>query len=159
MPLAGLGLGQADLGNLGVSVGDPGHGVVVHLGRQGEERVADDDAGVIAGHVGELIAAGHVADGEDLAVAGAQPPVDDDPARGVVDLRRLQAQAVDVGPAAGGDQQMGALDLPGLAAVLDAESDAVALAGHGFDPDAFPDLDAFGGEAPAARLLISPRVG
>ena len=63
--LFGLGLGQAHVGELGVGVGDPRNRAVVGLGRQTEQRVADDDAGVIAGDVRELEAAGDVADGED----------------------------------------------------------------------------------------------
>ena len=50
-------LAEPDMGELGVGIGDPWQGRDIGLGRQTEERVADDDPGVIGGEMGELRAA------------------------------------------------------------------------------------------------------
>ena len=47
-------LGQPDIGQLRLGIGDPRHSGVVDLGRQAKQRVANDDPGVIAGHVGGI---------------------------------------------------------------------------------------------------------
>ena len=64
MPLARVLLRHTDMGELRRRVGDPGHGAVIHLGGDAQERVADDDAGMIAGDMGELILAGGIADAD-----------------------------------------------------------------------------------------------
>ncbi len=106
----GLRLGPAHVRKFGLRVGDPGHGPVIHLGRQIEERIADDDAGVIAGHVRELEAASNVADGKDALVGRAQPVIDLDAGRAIFDVCRLEPEADDVGTAPRGDEQMRAFD-------------------------------------------------
>ena len=70
--LARLGLGQADLGKLGVGIDDARDDAGAGVGLQPEQRVPDDDAGVIIGEVGECRAADHVADGIDAAVGGLE---------------------------------------------------------------------------------------
>ena len=67
---------QPDMGQLGIGEGDPGQGGEIHLRRQAEQRVADDDAGVIGGQMRELRPARHIAHGKDALVRGPQPPVD-----------------------------------------------------------------------------------
>ncbi len=64
------------MGEFGVGIGDPGDVRVVHLCREAEERVADDEACVIVGDVGELQAADDIADRKDALVCGAQAVVD-----------------------------------------------------------------------------------
>src|SRR3546814_7894076 len=103
-----------------------------------------------AGKVGELVAAqpfhhGDVADREDAPVAAVQTGVDRDPPWRVDDPRSIQTEALDVRPAAGGDQQVRAADRGGAAtlrAILrNGDGDGVALARHLFHVDAFMDLD------------------
>ena len=110
-----LRLGQADVRQLGIGVGDPRHRAIVDLGRQIEQRVADDDACVIAGHVRELVAADDVADREHALVGRAQAVVDLDALGVVLDAGLSEAEAGDIGAAPGSDKQMRASDplLPG----------------------------------------------
>ena len=66
-----------------------------------------------------------VADGVDALDVGAHRPVDLDQAvLGELDARRVQAQGLDVGAAAGGDDQP--VHLARLVAVLEGAADAVA---------------------------------
>ncbi len=65
--LAGGFLGEADIGEFRVGIGDPGDMPGIDLGRQAEQRAADDDAGVVVGDVRELQPAGDIADGEDAS--------------------------------------------------------------------------------------------
>ena len=122
--LARLGLGQADMGELGIGEGHPRDDVLVHLHGQAKQRVPDDEAGMIVGEVGELPPARDVADGIDAPVGGLEPLVDDDPAAVVCDAGLLEAETVGVRAAAGRDQEMAALDR-----LL-----AVAVAHHDLDP-------------------------
>ena len=64
-----LRLGQADLSEFGIGEGHARDGVRVHRRRQAEQRVADDEPGLVVGEVGELPMAGDVADGIDAPVA------------------------------------------------------------------------------------------
>src|SRR3546814_15024953 len=80
-----------------------------------------------AGKVGELVAAqpfhhGDVADREDAPVAAAQTGVDRDPPWRVDDPRSIQTEALDVRPAAGGDQQVRAAARGGAATLRDRKS-------------------------------------
>ena len=59
-------------------------------------RTAQDDAGVIACNVRELLATGDVADGKDAGVRGHEPFVDTNTAPIVFDARRLQIELVDI---------------------------------------------------------------
>ena len=89
-------------------------------------------AGVIAGDMGELRPARGVAHGEDPAVGGAQPPIDDEAASGIGgDAGLVEIEALEVGAAAGGHQQMRALDAPLARSVLEHDGDAPRRA---FDP-------------------------
>ena len=63
---------------LRIGVGHARDEIVVGLDRQPEQRVPDDEAGVIVGGVGELRPASGVADGIDALVAGPEPAVDHD---------------------------------------------------------------------------------
>jgi hypothetical protein len=69
-----------------------------------EERVLDDDRGMRVGEVRELEEGSDVAGGEDPRVGGAQALVDLDPGLVVGDARRFEAEVLDVGRAADGDQ-------------------------------------------------------
>jgi hypothetical protein len=53
----------------GIGVGGPGNDVAVLLGRQAEQDLLHHQAGMIARDMGELQAAGDVADGIDTLVA------------------------------------------------------------------------------------------
>jgi hypothetical protein len=112
------------------SVGDPGYGAVIDLRRQAEQRVADDDAGVIAGHVRELVRAGDIADRVDAAVRRAQMRVDLDAIRRMLHARRVEIQILHIGPAPRRDEQMRAGNPPFGSAVIDNHD----RFGAGFDP-------------------------
>src|SRR5262249_56211755 len=75
-----LGLGQADMGELGVGESHARDDVRVHLHRQAKQRVPDDETSVIVGEMRELAAARNVADGIDAPVRGLEPLVDYDAA-------------------------------------------------------------------------------
>ena len=107
---ARIGLGQAGLCQFRIGVGDPGQRRVIDLGRQPEQRVADHDAGLIAGDMGETRPTGHVTDRKDARGIGAQAPVDCDAVRPVRDPHLFEVESSDPRLAAGGDQQMRALD-------------------------------------------------
>ena len=98
------------MGQFRIGVGHPGQRRVIDLGRQPEQHVPDHDAGVVAGDVGELRPAGHVADREDAAVGGAETGVGLDALGRELDAGGFEAEAVDIGLAAGGDQQVRAFD-------------------------------------------------
>ena len=110
--------------------------------------------------MGELQAAGHVADGVDPAVGDrAQILADGDAAAAELDPGRLQADSLDIGPAPGGDQQVAARQ--GLSA-LQRHLDGAGAAGDGGDLGAIADLDALGaqpleGDGGNLRVLAAER--
>ncbi len=106
MAAAGFRLAQADMAEFRRGIGDPGNEIAVFLRRQAEQNGTDHQAGMIAGHMGELQAAGDVADGVDPAIAGAQAPVDLDALSAVGNTRLFQIQTVDGGCPAGCHEQM-----------------------------------------------------
>ena len=127
-----LRLGQADRGDLRPAVGRPRLGRVVHVVDVGVagDRVRGDDP-LVGGRVGEPQAADHVADRVDVGLLGAHPAVDLDDAAVGLDLGRLEADVLDVGGAAGGDQhQLGAQLGRLLALRPDHQADAVLVGGH-----------------------------
>ena len=131
MPLLCLRLGQADMGKLGIGEGDPRHEIIIDLHRQPEQRVADHKTRVIIRQMRELRAAGNVADGIDALVAGAQPLVDDDTARAILDAGLVEAEAFDVGAPAGRDQNVASFERFVTAVrALDADNDFLL---RGFD--------------------------
>ena len=89
------GLGQPDLGELGIGVGDPGQRPVIDLGGQPEQRVPDHDPGMVERDMGELRSAGDIADGKGAAVGGAQPGIDGDPFCGRLDPRGGEVERFD----------------------------------------------------------------
>ena len=107
---ARLGFRQADMRQFGFGVRHPGHQSVVGVGRQPEQGTADDDAGMIVGHVCKLQTAGHVADGKDAAVGCAQALVDGDAVLVEFDFCRVQVEIAEIGFAPGCDQQVRAFD-------------------------------------------------
>src|SRR5262245_2547274 len=139
--------GQADLGELRVGEGDPRHEVVVHLRTQPEQRVSDDEPGVVVRKMGELPHAGDVADGIDAPVRGLEPLINCDAVAVVLDAGLFQPETLGVGAAAGRDQEMAALDgLLGIA-VADDHLDLRAIALDADDRDA------------AAKIHALPRDG
>ncbi len=136
--------GEADMRDLGIGEGHPGYDLGVHPGRQPEQRAADDDAGVVVGHVRVLHAARHVADGKDTAVRRHKPPVHLDAALVVLDAGRFEIETGDIRRAAGGDQEIAALDEARHAVLRDLDVDQVGTAGDAVDMGAFADVDAFG---------------
>src|SRR6266851_6842672 len=147
MRLERLGLGHADLGELRVGIGDPGQGAIIDLGRQAEQRVANDDAGVVAGDVRELRPARRIADGIDASVGGAQPGVNDESAALVrPDPGLVEVEAGQIGAAAGRHQDMRAFDPPLAGAVLEHDGDTAAGALDAADLDARRAGDAIGDE-------------
>ena len=75
-----------------------------------EQRVPDHELGVIGGEMGGFRPDGHVADGVDALVGGAQPPVDVDAVRLVADAGGIEIEIFDIRPAPGGDENMTAGD-------------------------------------------------
>ena len=69
MALFGLSLAEPDLGQLRRRESHPRHRLIIHLCRQAKQSVADHNAGVVAGHMGELVAARNIAGGKDFLVA------------------------------------------------------------------------------------------
>ena len=143
------GLRQPDLGELGVGIGDPGHGPGLDLGRQAEQRVLDHHHGVMAGHVGERVGADHVAGGEHPAVGGAQPGVDLDAAGAMSDPGGRQPQVLDHRAAPGGEQQRRALDPFRSTAAFDRHRDALSGRLDPGDPGALADVEPVGAQTVA----------
>ena len=102
----------------------------------------------MAGHVGELVAADYVADGENALVGRAQSRIDGDSGLAMGDPGGLETEVADVGPAAHRDQQVRALDAP-LGAVLgNDDRDARCVRLDARDLDTFDHVDAIGRKAP-----------
>ena len=78
--------------------------------RKAEQRVPDDEPGLVNGDVGEFRPARDVADRVDALVAGAQLLVDGDAVRLVADAGGIESEILDVRPASRGDQEMRAFD-------------------------------------------------
>ncbi len=138
-----LALAQADAGELGVGEHAVGHEAALRAAAAAREIVADD-AEIVEGGVGELRAAGALADGPDIGGRGLQAVVDIDKTAVVEgDAGRIEADAGGVGRAADGDQDVGGLErlLPGGG--VQAQGDA--LAGFSLDagePRSSMDLEA-----------------
>src|SRR5262245_49365638 len=94
------------MGKLGVGEGYPRYDLFVHPRRQPEQRVPDDEAGMVVGEMGELPAAHDVADGVDPRVRGLEPLVDEDPIAISGDAGALEGEIVGIGASAGRDQEM-----------------------------------------------------
>ena len=108
MGLARLRLGQADLRQFRIGIGDMRDMRGLGLGGQAQHGRADDDAGVVAGHMGELQPPRHVADGRGAAVGGPEAAVGLDAPLGGLDPGLVEGEPVDIGFAPHGDQQVGA---------------------------------------------------
>ena len=127
----GLRLGQPDRGDLRPAVGRARLGRVVHVVDVGVagDRVRGDEA-LVRGRVGEPQPADDVADGVDVRLLGPHPAVDLDDAPVGLDLRRLEADVLDVGGAAGRDEhQLGAQLGRLLALGPDHQADAALVGG------------------------------
>ena len=159
MPFAGLGFGQAHLRQFGVGVRHP-RDYRAGLHRQSEQRVADDEPGVITRHMGELQPARHIANRIDFVVAGLQANVDGDALFREGNSSRLQIEFLDIGLASGGDQQMRAMDgavVPGF--------DCHAIPGlrhplyrrAGENPDAF-GFEPFQDDGGEFRIVLGQRL-
>ena len=127
-------LGQSDLGKLRVGVDDAGNRRGADIGPQAEQRILDDDAGVIIGEMGEFRAADHVADRIDAAIRGLELLVHLDAVLGELDAGAIEAQRFDVRFAAGGDEEMRSLDDGGLAVLVEMHGDALHRALDALDP-------------------------
>ena len=86
---------------------------------------------MIVGEMGELRPADHVADGVDAPVGGLEVVIHLDAVRGVGDVGPLEAERLDVGLAAGGDEEMRALKDHRLAVLHEMHADTLHRA---FDP-------------------------
>ena len=96
--------------------------------------------------MGELIAAGDVADGKDAFVRRAQAGVDADALLVVGDAGGLQIEPIDIGRPPGGDEQLRACDRRLDAVALDDHGDAVAGRRDPLDANAFMQRNALVGE-------------
>ena len=94
---ARLRLRQANLSNLGVSIGGPRDMRGFRLGRQSKKDRPGNDACVVTGHMGELQPACDIANGIDPPVRGGpQPVVDRDPAPLIGNIRLFKGQLFDI---------------------------------------------------------------
>src|SRR4051812_6561515 len=147
-PVAGprLLLAEADGGDLRIRVGDPRDGRRVDPHGQAEQRVPDDEAGVVVRDVRELVGpatrAGAVADGVDAAIRGAQPFVDRNAVAVEGDARGLESKAIRRGLATGGDEHVAAFDRPRLVSLPQIHDDAVVAPLDAFNGDAGVELEA-----------------
>ncbi len=123
--------GQADMGEFGVGVGNPGNGAVIGACGHTKQRIPDDDAGMIARDMRELETACDVADGEDSPVGGAEPVVELQTALGIFDAGLLQIEPLDIGAAAGRNKDMRARYFPFAFPVRDGDGDPALTAGDG----------------------------
>src|SRR5262249_94258 len=140
--VARLRLGQTDLREVRVGVGDAGYRSGTGAGPQAEQRVSDHDARMIVGEMGELCVADHVADGIDARICGLELLVHLDAASVVDDAGTLEAQALDVRLPPGSDQQMAAFDDIGLALLADMHAAPLHGAFHALDSRALVQHDA-----------------
>src|SRR5581483_8451779 len=105
--VASLRLGEAEAGDVGGAEGGAGDVDVHHRVRGHPRGVLHRHDALLGGLVGQRGAGHQVADGVHTGAAGALGAVDLDQSLLVeLDARRVQAQALDVGPAAGGDRQV-----------------------------------------------------
>src|SRR5215210_2381234 len=104
--LTGLLLGEPDAGDLRVYEGGPRDDAVVGLRLCREEGVAQGDATLVLGHVGEEVLAGNVARGVDTPGCGAQMLVHLQAGLPELNARVLQRQRPGRGSASGGDQDL-----------------------------------------------------
>src|SRR5215211_5326527 len=107
-PLLGLARGQSGVGELRIGEGAP-RDEVGHPALSGKEHVAHRSHSLVSGHVGEQVPAGDVAHGVDRVDLRARPVVDQHTVAVEPDPEALQAEAVDVRPPAGADEDLGAL--------------------------------------------------
>ncbi len=129
-PLASVLLVHADVGDLGAGVGAPGHHQVAGLGAAEEERVLDGDARQRVGGVGELVAAGDIADREDAPVGGAKAIVHGDSLPIELDARLLQTDPFHVRGPADRHQQLVDDHAPALPLALEVDHPALGSRLH-----------------------------
>ncbi len=140
-----LGLGQANLGDFGVGIGDPGDRSVVHFGPEHlKQHLADDDARVIACHMGKLQPARHVANGKDAAVAGFQMGIDGNGPALRLNACLVQVQTGGIGAAAHSDQKMAAGNHVLLAILFHRGGNAGIGGGDAFQRSLLADIQTFG---------------
>jgi hypothetical protein len=102
----GLGFRQADACQFGVGVRAPRNDRRGLRPLHPEDRVPQDDAGVVLGQVRELVAAGDIADRIDVSVGRAQPVVEHEASALDAHVGRVETEALDVRGAARGQQQV-----------------------------------------------------
>ena len=130
MGLAGVRLAETDRRQFRISVGHPWDYQGVGVDRQPEDGAADNQPGLRSGQVGELPAAGDVADRKDAAVCRrTQHCVRRHSQVSALDFGLVEVEAVERRRAADGDQQMRAADPPLALRSLDDDG------GAGFDAD------------------------
>lgn len=122
---------QADLGQLGVGVGDPWDGFGIGLGRHAEEHLSHHNRGMMARHMGKLRAANDIANGEDMPLAGAHVGANGDALRGVIDPGCVEVQSLDGRLTPGRDQQVRGAEYFGTAAGFEREADIARSAADG----------------------------
>src|SRR5439155_2883483 len=103
-PLAGLRLRPADVRDLRLGVRAPRDDDRAHRLPAEEERLPEHAASPGVGRVGELVAGADVPRGVDAGVRGAEAIVDDQPRPLVAHTRGLEAESLDVGNPADGEE-------------------------------------------------------
>ena len=139
--LFGLTLGQADMRQLRVGVGDPWNSAIIDPGGQAEQRVADDNPGMIPRNMGKLLPSCGITDGKNTAIAAPQTAIRGDPAPASLNPCRFEVELVQIGFAANSDQQMAALN---RAAPFDLNLDRTIGPRHRGDTSALNQGDAIG---------------
>ena len=128
-----LRLARPDFGQLGVGEGHSRDDRRVDPDGQAEEQGADHERRVVARDMGELRPAGDVAHRIDAPVGGAQPVADGNALLVVGDAGDIEPEALDIRAAAGGDQQVGAVEAVLAASGLDEQPDAAPALLAGLD--------------------------
>ena len=101
---------EADAGQFRAGVGAPGHPGIVGPARQAEDGVGQDHTPLVAGGMGELVAADDIAGGIDMSLASAQSAVDLDAAVAADDADSLQTKAGGIGCTPVGHEDLGGGD-------------------------------------------------
>ena len=99
-------LGQPNLTEFRISIGDPRQRAVADLRWQPEQGVPNHNPGVVVGEVGELRATRDVAEAKDAPVGRAHPRIDSDSLCARLDPGGREVERLDARPTAGGDEQM-----------------------------------------------------
>src|SRR5262245_49977378 len=134
-PRGRLGLGQTDMGELRVGEDDAWNGLGPKPQGTAQDDAAQHQAGLVARDMDERRCPGHVADGVDVPVAGAQRRIDDDAGGADIDARFVEREPLHIAAPATGDQEVAALDAGVAKVIAKRQAYAVLRLGDLLDSD------------------------